>query len=160
MSMSGGFPVVPSLLEFGPRTLKNEGAPLNPEKEVSAEQFNLWKWQLAGCGIAVAKAWVVVSSAGARVAAGAVWNPKGLDALHPATAQTATGIYTVTWNAEYPDEQEVDRAITLYGGMSFPQSTTANLVGVASISGTVCTVKITAGATAVATDAQFLLAVL
>jgi hypothetical protein len=158
--MAGGFPVVPSLLAFGPRKLKNEGSATNSDTEASAEMLNLWKWQIAGLGMAVAKAWVVVASDGSWIADGAVWNPTGDVSLKPTTAQTATGIYTVEWATQYVDEEGTNRAITLYGGVACPQSTTANLVAVANIVNTTCTVKITTANTGAAADAKFLLFVI
>jgi hypothetical protein len=110
--------------------------------------------------MAVAKAWVVVASDGSWIADGAVWNPTGDVSLKPTTAQTATGIYTVEWATQYVDEEGTNRAITLYGGVACPQSTTANLVAVANIVNTTCTVKITTANTGAAADAKFLLFVI
>lgn len=154
-----GSPVTPALLSFGPEFFENDGAILDPKKHVSKDQLNLWKWEIAGNSITANKAWVVVSSAGAWVASGAKWNPKGDAALRPKCAKTATGVYTVTWAASYADQNGVSRQVTLYAAKAFPQTTTANIVAVASVSGVVATVKITTANTGVAIDCQFLLEV-
>ncbi len=116
-----GFPTRPSLLTFGKEKLKNHGASLNPEKEVSAEQVNLLKWQVAGLGIVSPLANALVLDTGALSSAGAVWNPKGLPGLHPTVQKTGTGVYVVTWAAEYEDETDTMRTVSIAWARAFPQ---------------------------------------
>lgn len=155
-----GFPVVPSLLALGPRTFKDEGVSLNSDYEISAVQLNLWKWQLAGIGIVSPKAWVKVNNDGTLAGAGAVWNPEGDVSLHPVTARPSTGVYTVTWAAQYQDELGTLRDVTLIGGMAYPQGAVANIVATASVLGTVCTALVATGNTGASVNSSLLIMVM
>jgi hypothetical protein len=153
-----GFPTIPSRDALGPE-FEDATPVLNPKKHVSGDQLNLWAWQIAGSGLCVPKAWVVVNADGTRVAAGASWNPNGDPSLHPTTSRTSAGLYLVTWAATYENEKDVSTQITLYAGKVSPQGSTANLVGVPELSGPACTVRITAASSGTPTDAKFLLEV-
>jgi hypothetical protein len=153
-----GFPTRSSLLAFGPEKLKDQGASLNPEKEVSAAQVNLLKWQVAGLGIVSPLASALVLDTGALSAAGAVWNPKGLPGLHPSVQKTGTGVYVVTWAVQYEDETDTMRPVSIAWARAFPQGGAFRLART-SIVGTAVTVEVAEAASVAAEDGTFLLEV-
>jgi len=154
-----GAPVTPSLLGYGPRHFRNEGAPLNPESELTAAQLNLWKWQLAGAGITAVKALVLVAATGDLMAAGAMWNPTGDVSLHPTVTRTALGVYEVEWATQYEDETGTLQDVTILAAKVSPQGG-AFRVGYSTITGTTITVNIVEGVSGADEDGAFLLEVL
>jgi hypothetical protein len=156
--MGQGFPLRPSRNAFGPKMV-DAGEQIRPDTDVGARQFNLSWWQLAGVGITAPLAWVFVSGAGVLSASGEAWNPNADPTLRPVVARTGTGVYTVTYETTYDDEDGTPQPLTLVSGQLSVKSVVANVVGVWSsglVSGTwVYTVQTTAGATGAPIDAAF-----
>lgn len=107
--MSGGFPRRPSLDSFGPQ-LQDTRVIRNPGAEAGSDLLNLMRFQLAGAGLMVARAWAVIDGTGGVITLAAhaeSWNPKGLTAAPytpPVAVRTSTGLYTLTYQATYPDD--------------------------------------------------------
>ena len=104
----GGFPTRPDLASLGP-TLVNAGRVLNPNKEATAEQYNLLRWQAAGMGIVSYRAKLVfTANSGAQpiLARGEAWNPRGLTTgayANPTITRIGVGNYDVEYPASVPD---------------------------------------------------------
>jgi len=142
-----GFPNYPSRDAFGPTMdLTRE---INPRRDIGGQRFNLTWWQLAGCGLMVPRAWVLVAANGTRIASAESWNPNQESSLHPTTAKIGTGAYTITFAASAPDEEGVTRLLGLRAVGVFVQSTTLGDHGVGSVSGgNVATIATGSGTTA------------
>lgn len=128
MTILGGFPVRPTRAAFGP-TRVNEGVPVDLTKYVTAENFNLDHWQVAGCGLVVPRAWCLLSSAGAILAAAEAWDPDSASA--PTPTKGSAGIYTLTYDATYPNKDGVQQATNLLFGLVAVQALGGDWVGVA-----------------------------
>lgn len=146
-------------MAFGPLVQVDAGASTNPEEEFSAAQLNLMKWQLAGCGIVGARAYVLVAANGDLMAAGAMWNPKGDVSLHPTITHTlSTGVYEVTWATQYRDENNMLQDIGFIATEVHPQGGVFHGFK-STISGTTVTVTIVEGVSGTPEDGRFLLKV-
>lgn len=160
--MGSGFPLRPSRNTFGPKMV-NAGDVIRTDTDVDETMINLIMWQAAGGSVAGGLAWEVVSSAGARTGGGEAWNPNADPTLRPACAKTGTGVYTLTFETLYPDEDGQSKALQIVGALATPQTTTANITAVCSValvSGQwVVTVKTATGASAAAVDCAFLVQV-
>lgn len=155
--MSLGFPIRAKRSTFGV-TREDRAATLNPKHSFGARYANLVFWQAAGVNVSAPIAWVLVSSAGARAASGEAWNPEGTDPLRPTCAKSSTGVYTVTFAATYPDMDGDAQAFVPTSCSVSINSTTAGMIAVWSISGSIITVK-TSDAAASLADAGFHLSV-
>jgi hypothetical protein len=92
------FPTRISRLALGPIRL-NRAPVTDHEHYLSAEYLNLLLWQLAGMNACASRAFAVVSSAGLLLSSGEAWDPNSV-AL-PTTARASTGVYTVSYAAQY-----------------------------------------------------------
>lgn len=155
--MSIGFPIRARRSSFGV-TREDRAATLNPKHAFGARYANLVFWQTAGCNVTNPLAWVLVTSAGTRSASGEAWNSEGDDTLRPTCAKSSTGVYTVTFAATYADMDGDQQAFTPTSASVSVNSTTAGMIAVWSISGSVVTVK-TSDAAGTLTDAGFHLSV-
>ena len=101
-----GFPTRIARSALGP-TRVDRYAPKDATKEVTASQFNLDFWQLAGCNIVVPLAWaeIVVDALDAATLGqhGEAWNPEGAIA-GPILTHPGVGHFTLTYLATYNDE--------------------------------------------------------
>jgi len=149
-----GFPVRPSRDAFGPK-LEDGPKVTNPKKQIGEKTFNLAWWQLAAVSQLIPLAWANFDSAGAGITSSAEgWNPNQDPSLRPTVLRTGPGVYVVTYQATYLDEEGVARPLSIVSARATPQGTTPNLVCVVSIaSGRICTVRVTTANTGAATDA-------
>lgn len=155
--MALGFPVRSRRSSFGV-TREDRAAAMNPKHAFGARYANLVFWQLAGANVTTPRAWALVTSAGVRSASGESWNSEGDDALRPTCAKSSTGVYTATFAATYVDMDGDAQAFTPTSCSVSVNSTTAGMIAVWSISGSVITVK-TSDAAGTLTDAGFHLSV-
>lgn len=143
--MSGGFPNRPGRRTFGP-ILKNASPVKNPELQPDADKFNLGFFQIAGSGLMVPRAWALVDGTGgggsARLVAHAEsWNPDG-DQPAPVFAYTSTGLYTLTYQASYLDDNGASVVVSPIASAGLPVDS-ANVRNVAvSRSGGVFTIRL------------------
>lgn len=148
-----GFPLHPSRDDFG-EDLDPIPA-LNPKRDIGGQTFNLTWWQVAGAGLMVPRAWVLVSGSGVRVAAAESWNPNQDGTLHPVVARVSAGLYTVTFAASADDETGTPRLIGLQACLVAVQSHAlpAPVGGGDVAGGNVATIQTSVGGAA--TDAPF-----
>jgi hypothetical protein len=148
--------------------MSHEDQAVEPDKDVDGAQFNAIFWDISGHNAAGDIAWVLVSSAGAWLASGEAFNPDADAALRPTCLRLSAGIYTVTYETSYYDEDyyrdqatATKKPLSLYAGHVTAQGTTPNVVGVVDVQLVagkwVCTVKLTIGNTGVLTDSKFCL---
>lgn len=138
---------------------ENRGAIVNPKHCIPADEYMLLAWQAIGAAGAGPVAWVLVSSAGARLASFEAWNPNGDNTLRPTCSRTSTGLFVVTYAASYPDETGTSTPLVLLAGDPAVQSATKNIIANCSLAGNVVTVQVTTAHTNALTDANFLLKV-
>ena len=150
-----GFPTRISRSIF-PQWLMRSLQILKPEECLTDAQINHLAWQIIGAGLTAPLAWFTFDSIGVRLASAESWNGNASALLRPVSAKTATGIYTLTFAATYPNEKGVAVPLEIKGAKAFPQSTTANTVATPSVSGQVVTVKTTTANTGAAIDAACL----
>lgn len=129
--MSGGFPVRISRSSLGP-TPVDRAPVVDPERQLAAATGDLIMWQLAGVNVAGDIAWCVVDSTGAFVDGGEAWDPDD-DQPDPACSRLSQGIYSVVYDATYPDREGSDRTIALRAGFVTPQTETRGAIGVAKV---------------------------
>lgn len=126
-----GWPGRPSRAAFGP-TRANDGVVTDPTKFVSAADYNLTFWQVAGISAGfAARAWALLKWDGAALtlqASGETWDPNGL--VLPAVSRTGAGVYLVTYAATSPDMDGAAIATGLIAGRAAAQSL-ANITAVA-----------------------------
>ncbi len=106
-----GFPLLPSRQAFG--EILEATPELNPRTDIGGARFNLAWWQLAGAGLMVARALVLVSSAGAIVSAAEAWNPNQDLTMHPVVVHPATGCYALIYPSSALDDLGVSRLVGL-----------------------------------------------
>lgn len=101
-----GFPNRPVRTLYGP-TMVNTRPVRDRSREVDAATVNLERWQLAGAGLMVPRAVILLDGATASIVYRAeAWNPDAVvDATHPDPTVTklTTGTYAVEYEATYPD---------------------------------------------------------
>lgn len=144
------------------RTLKRAGAFTDPERQIDYTTFNKAWGMVGGASMAGALCWVMIDGAGGTyVAGGEVWNPDSDPTLRPTVARTATGIYTVTLAATYPDETGAAMASNPMGAFPSTQSATLDRAARALIPlGTlICTVKTFVDSTKVLVDCDSLVVI-
>lgn len=110
-----GFPNRPVRAEFGPDPV-NRRPVRDPEQELDASVGRLIMWQLSGLGLTAPRAWVDINCLDPTPAVldwAAAWDPRReLDA--PVVARTGAGVYTVAFEADYPDESGAATAFELF----------------------------------------------
>lgn len=156
-----GFPTRIGRSALGP-SKTNQRRVIDPTKEISSVEWNLVRWEVAGMAGVVPQAWVFATFTGpdqiAVTAHREAWAPDGTSSA-PTISRTSAGLYVITYDATYPDENGTAVAIQLFGGTVGPSATT-NLNGVASVSSNrIVTVSIFTANSAAATDSSFLVAV-
>ena len=75
----------------------------DPTRELGARWVNLVSWQVAGAGVVVPTAKVLVDSTGALLWAAESWDADGNYA--PTCSRVSTGVYQVVYAVEYPDDE-------------------------------------------------------
>lgn len=145
----GGFPNRPDLATFGPDVI-NTGIIKDPSRQLSAETFNLLKFQVAGLGLTGFRAMLAFLCTGptsplARVEA---WNPRGLTS-DPFGDPTITRIGTGEYDVEYPtpvlDQAGSDAALSFAYGVGMiiePSQTVLTHVMVSPLLGNAAGVKV------------------
>jgi len=105
-----GFPVRSSRSDFGPKPV-NTRPVRDPERDLDASIGHLLFHQVAGASAAGARAWLatdIVAGPDVAIAArGESWNPDDIQTspyTPPIVARSGVGVYTVDYQAEYPDE--------------------------------------------------------
>ncbi len=94
-------PDLPALDTFG-APKENFGLVVDPDKVVTAAEYNALVATVVALSLPATKVWVAFSATGALVAYGAVWgNAAGIYA--PVSAKTGTGVYTVQLPLSVPD---------------------------------------------------------
>lgn len=145
-----GFPNRPDLAALGP-TVVNLHPVGNPEKEATAAQWNLLRWQVAGLGLVAMRAHLIFAAA-----AGSqpirwrqeAWNPRALTTTphqDPTITRIGTGQYDVVYNSPVPDELGELVALSFRHGLGTivtPSQTTFRHVMVSPLSGTPAGVKV------------------
>jgi hypothetical protein len=116
----GGFPTRPNRASFGP-TYVNERPIANREKELDATKANLLCWQGAGASQAVPKAWILASvdSSGETVSissSGLAYDPDRAS-TPPSLSYEGSGLYSFSFEQQYPDENGTDVNLGLVGGL-------------------------------------------
>lgn len=128
-----GFPTRHSRAAFGP-TPSNKYPTRNPAKEGDAATFDLVFAMVAAASGALPLAWAILDWDGATLTLGSAFESWDQSAsIVPIVARSAAGIYTLTYDATYPDKDAVSIATNLRGAIVVPQ-TTSDLRAVGSIS--------------------------
>lgn len=167
--MSAGFPNRPSRSDFGP-TYKNARPTRDPEKNATAETFNLLSFQAAGASGMCPLAWLCGDIVLGDVQLGAhaeSWNPEGnLTGAYepPSLIRMSTGVYEFEYASQVPnDEQNEEVLVPLvfkFGvpvvrgstkGLGFCNMTSA-------VAGTITIVSVTIPGTLALADLDFALA--
>lgn len=103
------FPTRPQLSDFGPITLLNAGAVRDPDRQATAEHWNLIKNQVAGMGLLsplVAVKFEAFDPIGDILARSEVWNPQlqtGGSFAAPVPERVSAGRYTLTYPETVPN---------------------------------------------------------
>lgn len=122
-----GFPTRTTRAAFGPTKLNASSGLMSPEYHTGATETNLAYWQLAGLALSGPRAWALVTWDGATAvsvtAAGEAWDVT--NASTPTVARSAQGVYTVTYSATYVDETATAVAVSLYGAVITPMSSSS-----------------------------------
>lgn len=157
--MSGGFPVRISRSSLGP-TPVDRAPVVDPERQLGASTGDLIMWQLAGVNVAGDLAWCSVDSTGAFVDGGEAWDPDD-DQADPVCSRLSQGIYSVVYDATYPDREGVARTVALRAAFATPQTETRGIGAVAKVQADGRTVIVTVFTTADGsyTDESFALSV-
>jgi hypothetical protein len=145
----GGFPNRPALSTFGPDAV-NTRAIRDPERELSAEQWNLLKFQVAGLGIVLPRAHLRFTAVASPqlLARAEAWNPRGLTSApfaNPTLTRVAQGNYDVTYTSPVTDMDGASVALSFTHGFGFPlteSSTLFRYVQVTPKTGTANAVKV------------------
>jgi hypothetical protein len=138
----GGFPNRPDLATFGPDVV-NTGIVKDPSRQLSAEIFNLLKYQVAGLGLTAFRAMLRFTCAVSPVpsARAEVWNPRGLTSDpfgDPSITRIGAGEYNVVYPSPVLDQLEASVALSFTHGLgmvSMPSSTTLRHVTVNPLTG-------------------------
>ena len=135
--MGLGFPLRPSRSSFGPEMA--DRVPIkNPRQQVPASAINALFWQVAGCGLLVPLARVVVTDINAVAVAAhwEAWNPDGSLGA-PTVERINTGDYAVTYASSYLDEDGASRAVSWswvrVAPLIVPGAASTKLVGMGEI---------------------------
>jgi hypothetical protein len=100
-----GFPALVSRKDFGP-TLEDEQPVKNPKTDIGADQFNLLFWQVGGMNLMTPRAIIRVDSTGNLVQKRLAFDPNvELPDTVVTVTKGVTGAYTVTFQAQYNDQQ-------------------------------------------------------
>ncbi len=145
----GGFPNRPDLATFGPDVV-NTGIVKDPSRQLSAETFNLLKYQVAGLGLTAFRAYLAFEAVAsppllARVEA---WNPRGLTSDpfgDPTITRIGAGNYEIVYASPVTDQGGSDVALSLTHGVGMildPSSVTFRLVMVSPLTGNAAGVKV------------------
>lgn len=122
-----GFPTRTSRTAFGPTKLNASTGVVHPAYHQAAGETNLAYWQLSGLTVGGCRAWALVTWDGATsvslTAAGEAWDPNSASA--PTVARSATGVYTVTYAATYPDETDSAVSTALLGAIVSPMASSS-----------------------------------
>jgi hypothetical protein len=144
-----GFPNRPSRDDFGPPFVDTR--PIrNPATQVGQKLLELIAFQTTGLGLVAARAFVIfdATAGGANppiVANAEAWNTKKSSAapyLPPVIARSALGIYTVTYQATYPDEAGNAKAISILDAYGAPLGSSNVRHVAATVSAGVITAKL------------------
>lgn len=115
-----GFPSRISRDALGPQRV-NRRPVVNPNSEIGQEHFNLAFYQLAGLNMSSPIAWASIAAAGTVLAHAEAWDPNK-ETSGPVVTKTATGRYTIAYEASYPDQDGQDVAVGFFGAMVTPQT--------------------------------------
>lgn len=119
------FPTRPLLSDFGPLVMLDAGPVRDPERQATAAQWNLMKWQAAGMGLLVPRVIVKLDALNptpAVLARAEAWNPNGEttgDYAPPTAARTSAGRFTLTYPATVPDMDGEATSVAFSWGFGF-----------------------------------------
>ncbi len=129
-----GFPRRTQRQDFGPEPV-NRYPVRNPERELDGETIGrLMFHQLAGCGLVVPLArLIVVSSSGTLLERHESWNPRyettGLFAP-PTVTPVSAGVFDIEYAANLPDNTGVTQPVEFTGGVAvYVDNTSTVLMG-------------------------------
>lgn len=144
-----GFPNRPGLSSFGPNVV-NTRPVRDPSRELHADTFNLMRFQIAGMGLVVPRAFLhfTADNPAVQLARAETWNPSASTASpfdDPSITRQATGNYNVEYTSPVTDRDGNSVALSFVWG--FGVVTTASLVvrktvQVTPLSGTANAVKV------------------
>lgn len=113
------FPSRISRKALGP-TYINRRPVRDTKREIGADVFNRAFWQIAGCNATVPLAWALIrGSDGALLAAAEAWDPDAL--FTPAPLRVSTGVYKLTYAAQYPNHAGQAVTLALFAAAACPQ---------------------------------------
>lgn len=138
--MSRSFPARPPRSEFGPRPIDKYPV-RSPQSEMGADIGHMMLAQVVGSGLlsALAELDVTIQSGAPTVTINTrkeAWNPDGLstgDYADPTVLRTGTGVFTVEYSSQLPDQFGVLQDVVFRGGFASVVSANANV--------TLCEVK-------------------
>jgi len=120
------FPIRPSRSSFGPDPV-NTRPVRDPSRELDGEKVGrLMFHQLAGLGVVSPLAWLLSDGATttpALLAHAEAWNPNGLLTTPydpPVITYDGTGLFTIDFNAQYPDHTGALQTLALSFGAGHP----------------------------------------
>jgi hypothetical protein len=137
-----GFPNRPDLATFGSDAV-NTRAVRDPSRELSADYWNLLKYQVAGMGLLAWRAHVrfTANTNPTLLGRAEAWNPRGLTSApftNPVLTKLATGRYSVVYASPVTDEAGASVALSFAYGTGFlltPSLTVLKTVVVTPLSG-------------------------
>jgi len=141
--MSAGFPVRPTAAQIGP--VMQQLVPVrNPDTDLSADTWNLVRFQVAGAGLMVPRVLfkVTVDNPMVLLARSEAWNPDGLATgsyADPSIAYVSTGRGTVEYPSTMPDQLGDSQQVVFSwarGWIHLDPPTTVKLVQVAPVAAT------------------------
>jgi hypothetical protein len=140
-----GFPARPTRTGFGPKPT-NRKTVNNPLKEGGADLFDLVFWQLAGAGLMVPLAWVLVDGAtGGIILSDESWDAER--AAVPTVTHPVAGTYAVEYASSYLDKDGVAVTTALKACSVHAQTITGHRgEGLLQVNNRICDIRIRDGA--------------
>lgn len=143
-----GSPLRPSLASFGP-TLREPKVITNPETQVGAGLMNLIRYQVAGAGLMMLRAWALIDSTGGVtpviLARAESWNPDGKTSapyLAPVPGRSGVGALTLAYATSYPDENGVQQATSILVPIALAVNRTTVRDAAATVSGGIISIAL------------------
>lgn len=120
-----GFPTRINRNALGPKR-RNRAPVRNHVFYLDANYVNLLMWQVAGMGVCTPRATALVDSDGTLLSSAEAWDPNALAV--PTVAHPSTGVYTVTYPATVPNEDDTQITLDLVACMAIVQGTDPAIV--------------------------------